>query len=388
MLVTAQSELSQAIDHLRTAASFAYDTEFIGELTYHPTLCLIQVATTRQVMLIDPLARGLDLHEFWELLADPSVEKIVHAGEQDVEPVPRQLGDRSRGAQNVIDTQVAAGFVGMAYPVALSKLIGELFAVRIGKGLTFTHWDQRPLSDVQLRYAADDVRYLPAAWDVLRQRLDALGHRAWAFEECAAMCDPLRFGFNPDSSYQRVRGAGGLGTGALAILRELTIWRDAAARAHDVPARALLRDEILIDLARSPVKHVEKLARVRGLPRPVEFEHGRAIVEATLRAINNPHPTVRASRGVEPTPSERFAADSLYAIASSLCAARSIDPALVTSRQEIGELYHRLISGSAHDNLHLFTGWRRDALGRPLIDFLAGRAGCELAWRDGKLVRA
>ena len=175
---------AELLDHLRTSKRFAYDSEFIGELTYVPKLCLIQVATSQRVALIDPLA-GLDLSPFWKLICDAGIEKIVHAGQQDIEPVFRNAGC---AAANVFDTQVCAGFIGLAYPVALSKLVHEIAGVRIGKGLTFTHWDQRPLSAMQLRYAADDVRYLLVVRDEIGKRLDALGHSAWARQECDAKC--------------------------------------------------------------------------------------------------------------------------------------------------------------------------------------------------------
>src|SRR5262249_4700420 len=156
---------------------------------------------------------------------------------------------------------------------------------KLGKGLTFTHWDQRPLSASQLRYAADDVRYLPALRGAIGQRLDATGHTGWARQEFDGMCDAGLYQFNPETAYLRVRGATSLTGQGLAILRELVIWRDQMSRAHDVPPRAFLKDEILIDLARSPVKSVEKLSRVRGLPRPVEHAHGTEIIEATQRGL-------------------------------------------------------------------------------------------------------
>ena len=140
--ITTQEEFEALIGRLRAAGSFAYDSEFIGELTYLPKLCLIQVATTQEISLIDPIAK-IDLLEFWELVADPAVEKITHAGQQDLEPVIRHL---NRPGQNVFDTQISAGFVGMAYPVSLSKLVREVIGARLEKGLTFSHWDQRPLS--------------------------------------------------------------------------------------------------------------------------------------------------------------------------------------------------------------------------------------------------
>ncbi|MBC8109319.1 MAG: HRDC domain-containing protein [Anaerolineae bacterium] len=390
-LITDQAALDRLIGELRSAGSFAYDTEFIGELTYHPLLCVIQVATTENVMLIDPMA-GLDLRQFWELLADESVEKVVHAGEQDVEPVARQLGG-GRGARNVVDTQIAAGFAGLAYPVALSKLVLEHFGVKLGKGLTFTHWDQRPLSPVQLRYAADDVRYLPALWDALRQRVESLGHKEWAIAECREMCDPAQFGFNPDTYYHRVRGAATLSSAGMAVLRELTIWRNAAAREANVPPRALVKDDILIDMARSPIKQIEKLDRVRGLPRPVENEHGQAIVDATQRALASPMAQRPAPRAPEVSPTERFRADSLFAAAGALCAARSVDAGLATSRQEIGEFLRHVTSQdpqahAALEQLHVMRGWRREALGVPLLNFVRGEtahANLQFIWRDGRL---
>src|SRR5947208_4519904 len=145
-------------------------------VTYHPKLCVIQVASAQRVALIDPLV-DLDLAPFWELIADPSLEKIVHAGAQDIEPVMRHI---SKPCANIFDTQIAAGFAGMAYPVALSKLVQELIGVKLGKGLTFTHWDQRPLSAMQLRYAADDVRYLPALREANGKSFDAPGLAQWA----------------------------------------------------------------------------------------------------------------------------------------------------------------------------------------------------------------
>ena len=380
-LITTDEQLEGLVAHLRGAGSFAYDSEFIGEMTYFPKLCLIQVATAGRVALVDPLA-GVELRPFWELIADESVEKVVHAGQQDIEPVWRHIG---REARNVFDTQIAAGFVALPYPLSLSKLVGELTGAKLGKGLTFSHWDQRPLSGMQLRYAADDVRYLPLARHELGKRLEASGRTAWAAEECAAMCDPVLYRFDPETSYLRVRGATSLQPKGLAVLRELTVWRDAAARAEDVPPRTFLRDEILIDMSRSPIKSLEKLDRVKGLPRPVEKEHGPTIVEATLRALALPAPKSPFGRDDEPTPPDRFRSDALWAAAQTLCAGRSVDTAAVTSRQECGEFYRILASGGDPSRSRLMKGWRREALGQPLVDFFNGAQRLRVAWAEGSL---
>jgi ribonuclease D len=385
-LVTEQQGLTHLIEHARQVGSFAYDSEFIGELTYHPKLCLIQIATTDRVTLLDPLA-AIDLTPFWDLLADPSVEKIVHAGEQDIEPVARLIGRR---CANIFDTQISAGFIGLAYPVSLSKLVAEITGAKLPKGLTFTHWDQRPLTPVQLRYAADDVRYLPAVRDAIGKRLEKLGHDHWAREECELLLDPARYEFDPESDFLRMRGANSLNGSGLAILRELMIWRDAAAQAADVPPRSFLRDEILIDMSRNPIKSVDRLARVKGLPRPVEAEHGQTIVQLTLRAIAQP---IRGEgggafeRAAEPTPTERFRADSVWALVQCLCHGQSIDPNLVVSRQDVGELDRLLQEGADVSSHKLLQGWRRQAVGQRVLDVVRNGGRLELEWNDALRLR-
>jgi ribonuclease D len=381
-VITSDAGLLGLLDHLRATKRFAYDSEFIGELTYVPKLCLIQVATAERVALIDPLA-GVELRPFWELIADDSIEKVTHAGQQDVEPVIRHLG---REARNVFDTQIACGFIGMAYPVALSKLVAEMVGAKLGKGLTFTHWDQRPLSASQLRYAADDVRYLPALRVEIGKRLDAAGHMKWARQEFDAMCDARLYQFDPDTAYLRVRGATSLSAQGLAILRELVIWRNGVARSHDVPPRAFLKDEILVDLSRSPVKTLEKLDRVRGLPRPVEHAHGKEIVEATLRGIATPPGKFPFARHSEPSPTERFRADALWAAAQCICTGQGLDPALVASRQEVGEFLHEATtSRGVSPEQTLLNGWRREALGEKLLELLRGSGDVTLCWKDKAL---
>jgi ribonuclease D len=380
-LLSTQAALEELIARLRSAGSFAYDSEFIGELTYLPKLCLIQVATSQEISLIDPMAK-IDLMPFWELIADPSVEKITHAGQQDVEPIIRHL---NRPAQNVFDTQISAGFVGMAYPVSLSKLVREIVGARLGKGLTFTHWDQRPLSAQQLKYAANDVRYLPAVRAELGKRLDALGHTAWAAEECAAQCDVGLYRFDPETAYLKVRGAGSLQPQGLAVLKQLVIWRDGAAKQHDVPPRAFLKDEILVDMSREPVKSVEKLSRVRGLPRPVEQAHGAEMVEATKRGLSTPGSQMPESRTIEETPTDKHRADALWAVVQCLCIGQKIDPDLVTSRQDIGRFYRQILAGKQPQGLRMLSGWRREAVAETVLEMMKGKARIDLVWQDGAL---
>lgn len=366
-LVATADALTKLVAELRAAGRFAYDSEFIGELSYIPKLCLIQVATVDAVSLIDPMA-DLDLTPFWELICDPAVEKIVHAGEQDIEPVFRHLNGCLPA--NVFDTQIAAGFAAIVYPVSLSKLVGEMLGVRLAKGFTFTAWDQRPLSASQLRYAADDVRYLPAVREILQERLDARGHVDLARRACEALLEPTVYMAAADGNFMRVRGAGGLDPRNLAVLRELAIWRDQTARAEDVPPRSLVRDEVLLAMARQPIKSVDQLGRVRGLPRPIESQYGNALLAATQRGMSLPADELPTTRNIEESAAEKFAGDALHVEIQRHCYVRGIDPALITSRQEIAELLHRRRNGQPTDDLRLMRTWRRDVAGDFAIDLL------------------
>lgn len=380
-LIDQESEFRELLEHLRSQGSFAYDSEFIGEMSYYPKLCVIQVATRERVDLIDGLAR-LDLRPFWELVADASIEKVVHAGQQDLEPVFRAV---DKPPANIFDTQIAAGFVALAYPSGLSKLVKELVGVHLGKGLTFTHWDQRPLSNVQLRYAADDVRYLPALRQAIVDRLNQSGHAAWAKEECEALCDPSLYHLDPSMDYMRLRGASSLTPHGAAVLRELYVWRESAAKRADSPPRSYLKDEILIDLARRPIRSLADLDRVRGLPRPVEENEGSGILEATQRGQAVPAGDRPIPISTEETPAERFAVDALFAVVQAHCAGQEIDPALVCSRRDVAEIVRGEDSDAALRESKLMKGWRKEAVGDLLEQMRQGSGEVRLKLRDGKV---
>lgn len=382
-VVDTQALLGGLLERLRAAGSFAYDSEFIGELSYVPKLCLIQIATTQEIALVDPLA-AIDLVPLWELLADASVEKIVHAGSQDMEPVTRILGKPAAG---VMDTQIVAGFARLPYPISLQRLVLSTLDVKLGKGLTFTDWQQRPLSPQQMRYAADDVRYLPAAWGELRRTLEAAGTMAWARQECDAMCQAPLYQFHPETSFLRIRGAGALDGKHLAILRELAIWRNQTAQEADLPPRTVVTDEIMVDLARRAPATEEKLLDIRGLPRPVRAAHGQEILAAIARGPQQRVHIQPEKRKSDELPAEQFRTDCLVAAAQAMCMSQGIDPQLAFSRSDIADLLHAVAGGRDTAHCRVMQSWRGDVVGRPLERLYRGEAPLQLAWRDGALQR-
>jgi ribonuclease D len=383
-LIDSVEGLNELVEHVRSVGSFAYDTEFIGEETYHPVICVIQIATRDRVALVEPLG-DLDLTPVWDLIADPDVETVVHAGQQDLEPVVRFI---DRPPRNIFDTQIAAGFVDRPYPLGLRRLVQEFIGARLPKALTFTKWDQRPLSDVHARYAADDVRYLPAVRETLREQLEAHGHADWVAAECETLSEIARYRFDPDARVARLLSNRSLRPRNRAVLREIVIFRDQAAREHDVPPRTLLRDDVVMRLAKEPAKSVSRLETVKGLPWPVREEYGERIVAATQRALDLPADALPRGRVPDETPVDGVRIDGLWALAASYCRGRAVDPALVTNRREIARFYFAARNGGIEEGAHdlgLTQGWRYELVGSVLADVLAGRTTVELEWKRGRL---
>ena len=363
-VVTSPAELERLIDELRQAGSFGYDSEFIGEHSYYPKLCVIQVATSQRVTLIDPLM-GLELEPFWRLVADAAIKKIVHAGLQDLEPVFRHLNEPAR---NVFDTQLAAAFAGLAYPASLENLVGQLIGADLGGGPKFTQWDQRPLSLIQSRYAANDVRYLPLLHQVLDEKLEASGNAPWAAEECGALSDPSLY--RSQSQRPRLRGVESFTPRQRTVMDALATWRDKAARADDLPPRTLLRDQVLFELCRDPVASCDGLKRVRGLPRPVRERWGKEMVAVIRAALSGPvtdsddRPRLRRQK-------HRARIESLWSAIRNRCHERRIDPAVVTNKHEVTRLVCAVLANQPVPPLRLACGWRSQLLG-PVLD----------AWRE------
>ena len=382
-LLTSQGELLGLLEHVREVGLCAYDTEFIGELTYWPKLCLVQIATPERVAVIDALA-DVDLTPVWQVLADPAVLKIVHAGSQDLEPVVRHM---ELSPANIFDTQIAAGFCALPYPLSLSKLVETTTDVRLGKTLTFTSWDERPLSRAHVRYAADDVRYLPAVHQGLARRLEERGHTDKARQEFEAICEPALYRFDPRVTTMRMRGARSMSPKQLAVMLELVAVRDEGAQQLNVPPRSLIRDEVLTDMSRRHVSSYEQLRAVRGLPRPVIEEFGQRLLDATQRGLAVPKNERIVQVEIEETATERFAFDALWTAVQGFCLASGIDPALVGTRQDVVEYWRaRHDNGPSPRRQRLVNGWRSELVGGFIDRFTTGERALELRWSDGGLV--
>ena len=247
LLVTQPAQLEACLEKLAAASAIGFDTEFVGEDAYRPELCLIQVATAEHLFVIDPISVG-PLDGFWKLLLDPKRTTVLHAGREDIRICYFQAGQPPAA---VVDVQVAAGLVGLNYPISYANLVFELLGQRMNKGATLTDWRLRPLLPAQVRYAFDDVRFLLPVWKKLGDRLKRLKRLPWAEEDFATL---VRKAIGDEETaaerWRKVKGIGALDRRELAIVRELFTWRDRFAERINRPPRHLLRDDLIIELAR------------------------------------------------------------------------------------------------------------------------------------------
>ncbi|MFN3168456.1 MAG: ribonuclease D [Phycisphaeraceae bacterium] len=362
-LVTTPNQLAEAIDHLRSAGTFGYDTEFIGEDSYYPHLCVIQAATTDRVVLIDPLALD-DLSSWWQLLTDPALTKIVHAGAQDIEPVHRLTG---APAANVFDTQVCAGLAGLDYPLSLGNTIQAILEVEHDAGAKFSRWQRRPLTPQQVHYAAGDVRYLCALHAWLTDRLDELGNAEYAKAACDEACDPQQFAFDPLARKVKAKGVNKLSRKKRAVFNGVLIWREHLARETNVTPRGLLADQAVYEIADALPRETKHLSAIKYVPRPVVEQHGQALIDAIEEAIEGPYP----KKPKAPTynrDEHRAAVNTLWDRLAERCAQRSIAPSVVTSKRELGPLIAAALEGRKVPTLSVNSGWRKALLGELIED--------------------
>ena len=384
-MVQSAAAMEECLAALRAAGRFAFDTEFIGEETYYARFCVVQVATAERIWLIDPLAEGVELNRFWELIAAPGstgtgtevpvpqgemveeggneggVEIIVHAGLQDLEPVQRVTG---RAVGRVFDTQIAAGFVGMPYPMSLGKLCMAMLGADLGGSSKFSQWDRRPLTDRQKVYAANDVRYLLWLADEVKRGLAERGHTEKAWVECAIFKDASAYRVDPLRMKLKAKGAGGLRRREQAVANALLLWRAGEAERRDLPMRTVLDDVTLVELARQPVEDEAAVRKFKGIPWPVKEQCAAAIVEATAAALAGPLP--RRSRYKPLSDAAQAKLDEAAAAAQAACEAADIAPSLAFTKRELTSLVRAWSKGKVARDTRLTTGWRREVLGAAL----------------------
>jgi ribonuclease D len=371
VLVHTADELTQCCHHLTECKRFGFDTEFVGEESYHPRLCLIQVATHETLYLIDPFCVA-DLGPFWDLVVDPSNQVVVHAGREEVRLCHIWSG---QAPGNLFDLQIAAGMIGLPYPLGHAALVHHVLGKKLSKGETLTEWRTRPLTKAQMHYAFDDVRYLLPIWRKLSESLDSQERTAWAVEEFGRLRDlstPDEDGLSVSmDKWRKFRGASSLDRRRLAILREVFYWREKAAADADRPARTILRDDLMIEISRRNPKTSRDLQPVRGLAK----RHLDAIFAAVERgrALPLEECPLPVQREQDP-PQQGLLVNLLAAQLAHLADELQLAANLVATSQDLKTLVRARIQGTAPpaESL-LLQGWRATHILPHLQAMLDGR---------------
>ncbi|MCE9536439.1 MAG: ribonuclease D, partial [Nitrospirae bacterium] len=337
--VTHQSALEALCLILRQSPRLALDTEFVGEDTFIPRLELIQVATAATAAVIDfPAVQASgSLDVFWELVCDPKIEKIVHAGRQDLDLFATHAGQIPKP---FFDTQIAAAMVGYGAQVAYANLVQRLHGTKLEKAHTFTNWSARPLSDDQIAYALEDVEFLLPIHTHLQDRLSSLGRLEWVSEEFARLESAVgEKSREPQERYQRIRGWDTLKPKGAVVLRELAAWREAEARRRNVPRGRVMRDEVLLQLARHPPKSVHELRGLRGVHSSEVDRHGEQLLATITSALALPSsawPEVPRER--KPDPESTGIVELLQAVLKARAAEQGIAPTMLATSSDLQTL--------------------------------------------------
>ena len=359
-------------DVLRQHDTLYLDTEFIRESTYYPILCLIQIATAEQSVCIDPLTIK-DLGPLMDVLYDPKITKVIHAGRQDME-ILFQLNDTLPSP--LFDTQIAAAFLGYGEQIGYGELIKRELGVQLDKSHSRTDWKKRPLSPAQLEYALDDVRYLAKAYPKLVEKLQSLHRLQWVQEESAGLEQSDLYTNQPDKMWLKVKRASSLRGKALAVLQKLAAWRELTAVDRDSPRRRILTDDVLLTLARQQPSNMDSLTRIRGLHPSFMKHHANKILEIIEQAPEKPD---TSDLKAKPSGSVDSALIDGASALLRLCADRAgISTGVLANRSDIEKLVRDTDAG-----IKLMQGWRYQIAGQELQHFLNGKGSLTVV--NGKL---
>jgi ribonuclease D len=377
-VITSSAKLAAACERLARHPYVTVDTEFMRETTYYPKLCLLQVASVEEALLIDPLEQGLDLTPFFSLLQDERVVKVFHAARQDIEifwhmarTIPKPL----------FDTQIAAMVCGYGDQVSYEQLANDLGNARIDKTQRFTDWSRRPLSEAQLNYAKADVTHLRAVYEALAAKLAASGRKTWLAEDMAVLETPATYETKPEDAWQRL--AGRLKKQRdLGVLIEVAAWRERDAQKRDVPRQRVLRDDTLMEVVQARPQNIEALGRLRAVSQGLERSRaGQALVAAVARGLaidpkSLPH---LARRGR--LPRHDSTVEFLKLLLKIVSQKTEVASKIIATVDDLEAL-----AAGASESQAVLTGWRDEIFGNLARSAIAGRVALALERGEPRII--
>ncbi len=364
-LVTTNEDLAAACERFAGAPYVAIDTEFMRDTTYWPRLCLVQAAIPGHAIAIDPLAPGLDLKPFMEILSRPDCIKVFHAARQDIEIFYHLAGVIPAP---LFDTQVAAMVCGFGDAAAYETLVRELVHVQVDKSSRFTDWARRPLTDRQIDYALSDVIHLCRVYESLTRQLEKSGRSEWLEEELGILRAPETYDLKPEDSWRRLKLRSG-NRRFTAVLMEVAAWRERLAQERDVPRSRVLKDDALFEIASQAPATTGDLEALRGIPRG--FSGSRAangLIDAVKAGLALPPSAVPEIERGTPVSVPPILGDMMRVLLKILCDQHGVAQKLIASSSDLD-----LIAADDNADVPALSGWRRDIFGNAALELKHGR---------------
>ncbi|OUO88945.1 ribonuclease D [Gordonibacter sp. An230] len=375
MYIANQESLEAFARRAMRSSVLAVDTEFLREKTYYAKLCLLQLATDDETVIVDPFEVE-DLRVLAPVLEDGSVVKLFHAGGQDLEILLREVGTLPRP---LFDTQVAAALLGHTQQIGYAALVHAECGVTLKKIDSFTDWSRRPLSDSQLEYAADDVAYLPRMYERMRAKLVELGRLSWLDRDFEDMADPARYAANERERYRRLKRVSQLSRRQLAAAREVAAWRELEAQRRDVPRKWVLTDEQIVEACKREARSIDELFMVRGMSDRLSTKDARTVVSLVSSALDAP-PSAwpEPDRCGKNEPNVDAELDLMCALVRLRAKQNGVAFPTLASHDDLAR-----VARGYREGIDVLRGWRRSLVGEELLRLLEGRIALSLS--DGEI---
>jgi ribonuclease D len=363
--ITTKSELAAVCKRMAGHPFVTVDTEFLRETTYYPLLCVAQMATADEAVVIDALAPGIDLSPFMALMADEKVMKVFHAARQDIEIIWHSA---KFIPQPIFDTQVAAMVLGYGDSISYDQLVQRITGDNLDKSYRFTDWTRRPLSDAQLTYAISDVTHLRDVYRALVEDLGRRGRADWVQEEMSVLTSPETYRMDPQSAWQRLKTRVRKPR-ELAVLIEVAAWREREAQSRDVPRSRVLKDDVIADIAIQAPTTIEKLRHLRSLPKGFERSRwGEAIVAAVERGLALDPKTLPLHARPQPVANASAVVELLKVLLRMISERHHVAAKVIAT---VDDLAH--IAADDEADVPALTGWRRELFGEKALALKHGK---------------
>ena len=374
--ITTTEELGQVCARMARHPFVTVDTEFLRETTYYPLLCVAQIASPDEAVVVDARAPGIDLAPFFELMTDEKVVKVFHAARQDIEIVWNMA---KKIPHPIFDSQVAAMVLGYGDSISYDQLVQRISGDLLDKSNRFTDWTRRPLTDAQMSYALSDVTHLRNVYLKLAADLDKRGRSNWVEAEMSVLTSPETYRMEPDKAWERLKSRVRKPK-ELAVLIEVAAWREHEAQTRDVPRSRVLKDEVLGDIATQAPATIERLGQLRSLPKGFERSRwGEAIVEVVKRGLERDPKTLPRLDRFRPAPNGAATVELLKVLLRMTAESNGVAAKVIATMDELDR-----IAADDDADVPSLKGWRRELFGEKALALKHGSLA--LAVENGRVV--